>query len=563
MPSVLLVEDDSELRELLSTALEGQGLEVHGAGTVAEAWALLDAVTLDLVVIDGFLPDGSGVALIQELRDAGSTLTIIFLSALWRDEGILRRLTEELSVARVLHKPMGVQAFVAQVLSCLEQAAPQETPQPLSAQGGLALFRRELSSGLKRREAPDPDPALSAVPRVLVVDSEPGVHQQLKDAGRELFVELVLAAGPAEALALAQERRPDAALLEISLAARESGALRDRLRSLPGLSELPVGVLSEQGSIERRVQAADLGAQVFLDKPVGLQALDKAVRRLLAVRRRATRVLIVDDDPGFAAALREQLEAAGMEAHCVHQPRETLSSLAELHTDLLVIDGMMPDLSGPDLCRIVRASAGWEQLPILMLMAFGDEEAKREGYAAGADAVMFKGAEPQERLARIRSLIARFRSQSSDRELDHVTWMLHRRAFLKAFHRRCDEALRHGQSLSLGLLRLEGLDALRARQGALFADELLSAASRALSMELRGFDLKGRWGSAELCVGLPYAEAPQASRAMGRLARRLNDMLLERDELPVDVLFSVSSLPDDGLNVHALMRRAEDRLSGA
>lgn len=567
MPSVLLVEDEPELRELLSAALRTQGMEVRTAGTLAEARAHLAARDPELMVIDGFLPDGSGVGLIQELRDAGQDVPIMFLSALWRDEDILRRLTDELGVARVLHKPMSVQAFVAQALSCLDAPPPAAELRPIEPRGGMSLFSRELSSGLVgARAKPTPAPrAARTTPRILVVDGDPGVHQRMRGAGRELFVELILAAGPAEALRLAEQDPPDAALIDLSLALRDAADLPVRLRAQPGQEALPLGFVSASGRLDARLQAADAGAQVFVLKPLSLERLDGAIRRLLALRpREAPRVLILDDDPGFAEDLSALLERSGFTTVTLSQPRRALSSLAEVQPDLLLLDGMMPEVGGVDLCRVIRASVGWENLPILLLTGLSGSGVLQEGLAAGADEVMEKGAPLEHLLSRMRAMIERSRARASASELEPRTGLLDRRAFLRSLSLRAADARRQDRALSVGLLRLVGLDSLSEQRGALVADEVLSAAARLLSVELRGLDLKARWSPRDLAIALPGAEAPQAERVLDRLARRVNDMVLARDEVvPVDVRYALGTSPDDGLRVDALLSLTERRLGEA
>jgi two-component system phosphate regulon response regulator OmpR len=118
------------------------------------------------------------------------------------------------------------------------------------------------------------------------------------------------------------------------------------------------------------------------------------------------RILLVEDDARLAAMLREYLGAAGYRVSIAGRGAEALARLAREPVDALVLDLMLPDVGGLEICRRVR-QAGRDALPILMLTARGDAADRVVGLETGADDYLPKPFEPRELLARLRAILRR------------------------------------------------------------------------------------------------------------------------------------------------------------
>lgn len=116
------------------------------------------------------------------------------------------------------------------------------------------------------------------------------------------------------------------------------------------------------------------------------------------------RVLIIDDDEKLAALLREFLAKYGFAARAAHRPSEALSILRRESFAAIILDVMMPEMSGFDLCREIRA---FSSTPIIMLTARGDIVDKVVGLEIGADDYLPKPFEPRELAARLQALLRR------------------------------------------------------------------------------------------------------------------------------------------------------------
>jgi two-component system KDP operon response regulator KdpE len=117
-----------------------------------------------------------------------------------------------------------------------------------------------------------------------------------------------------------------------------------------------------------------------------------------------SRVLVVDDEPQIRRALRLVLRANGYEVTEVAAGEDALDALATGPFDLMVLDLMLPDLDGVEVCRRVRE---WSEMPVLVLSAHGDEEIKVRALDEGADDFVTKPFSAPELLARMRRAIRR------------------------------------------------------------------------------------------------------------------------------------------------------------
>jgi two-component system KDP operon response regulator KdpE len=115
-------------------------------------------------------------------------------------------------------------------------------------------------------------------------------------------------------------------------------------------------------------------------------------------------VLVVDDEPQIRRALRLVLRANGYEVTEVGAGEAAIDALASSTFDLLILDLMLPDLDGVEVCRRVRQ---WSELPVVVLSAYGEEEIKVRALDEGADDFVTKPFSAPELLARMRSALRR------------------------------------------------------------------------------------------------------------------------------------------------------------
>jgi two-component system, OmpR family, KDP operon response regulator KdpE len=126
------------------------------------------------------------------------------------------------------------------------------------------------------------------------------------------------------------------------------------------------------------------------------------------------RVLVVDDEPQIVRALKVILRSAGYAPEAAESKREALNALSVRPPDAMVLDLVLPDGSGVDVCADVRR---WSSLPIIVLSAVGDEREKVRALDAGADDYITKPFGTDELLARLRAVLRRATEDGGESEI--------------------------------------------------------------------------------------------------------------------------------------------------
>jgi len=147
------------------------------------------------------------------------------------------------------------------------------------------------------------------------------------------------------------------------------------------------------------------------------------------------KVLIVEDEEPLSLLLRYNLEAEGYSVEACVRGDEAEIRLRESLPDLLLLDWMLPGLSGIELCRRLRAREDTERLPVIMLTARGEEAERIRGLSTGADDYVVKPFSVPELMARVRAILRRASPEvvstmlrSGDIELDRETHRVRRNA---------------------------------------------------------------------------------------------------------------------------------------
>jgi two-component system phosphate regulon response regulator PhoB len=183
------------------------------------------------------------------------------------------------------------------------------------------------------------------------------------------------------------------------------------------------------------------------------------------------RIFIVEDEEPLSVLLRYNLEAEGYEVETIARGDEAEVRLRETVPDLVVLDWMLPGISGIELCRRLRARPETKVLPIIMLTARGEESERVRGLATGADDYIVKPFSIPELVARLRALLRR---ASPERVVGVLT---HGDIELDREKRRVSRA---GREVELGPTEFRLLEFLMQRPGRVFSREQL---------------LNGVWGS--------------------------------------------------------------------
>jgi len=175
-------------------------------------------------------------------------------------------------------------------------------------------------------------------------------------------------------------------------------------------------------------------------------------------------VLIVEDEPPQAELLSYNLEKEGFRVLIAQDGEEGLLMAQENTPDAIVLDWMLPGLSGIEVCRQLRGSSDTREIPILMLTARGEEEDRVRGIETGADDYVVKPYSPREVVARIKALLRRANPSLSSEALQYSDI-----AMDLAQHK----VNRNGRSIHLGPTEFRLLKTLMEKPSRVFSRERL------------------------------------------------------------------------------------------
>jgi PAS domain S-box-containing protein len=316
-------------------------------------------------------------------------------------------------------------------------------------------------------------------PRVLIVDDSLTVRMDIGEALRAAGFDTV----PCADLRSAREAlgREGAVLVVLDILLPDGNGLDflEALRSSPATAAIPVLLLSTEAELKNRVRGIAAGAEEYLGKPYDLEQVVARARALthadasgaVATSSGQTspslfgpkRLLVVDDSITYLQELGGQLRQEGYDVILVKSGEEALQVLAAQPVDCILLDLIMPGLSGQDTCRRIRQRAEWRDIPLVMLTARDDRDAMIEGIDAGADDYIAKSADFDVLKARLRAQLRHKHFEDENRRIREKLVRSETEAILRkqmeAEQEKLDQRLRDQQFYTRSLIE-SNIDAL-------------------------------------------------------------------------------------------------------
>jgi two-component system, NtrC family, sensor kinase len=397
-PSVLIVDDSLTVRMDLEQHFRSAGFDVTLCDRLRAAREALGRGVFSLVVLDVLLPDGDGVALLAELKSAPETRAVPVML-----------LTTE---AEVRDRMRGLQT-----------GADDYVGKPYEIAYVLGRARELMSAGA-------PQPA-DAAEKILVIDDSVTFRESIGALLESVGYQVITAATGEEGLRRAAALRPRAIIVDGTMPGGMDGAtVIRRLKEDVVLRHTPCLLLTASESRGDELRALESGADGYLRKDTDAHVL--LARITAALRAGSTpsiaasgssgllgpkRVLAVDDSPTYLHQLADELRADGYEVILARSGEEALDLLDVQPVDCILLDVMMPGLSGHETCRRIKGEKGWQEIPLLMLTALGERESMLEGINAGADDYIPKSSDFDVLRARLRAQLRRKQFEDENRRI--------------------------------------------------------------------------------------------------------------------------------------------------
>ncbi len=131
------------------------------------------------------------------------------------------------------------------------------------------------------------------------------------------------------------------------------------------------------------------------------------------------KILVVDDEVAICSMLSLALQTAGYEVESVHDGKDVMAALVNTQPDLILLDWMLPGISGIELARQIKQSPDFNELPIIMLTARTEEDSKVTGLESGADDYVTKPFSIRELISRIKAVLRRRSPSLLEQQIIH------------------------------------------------------------------------------------------------------------------------------------------------
>jgi two-component system NtrC family sensor kinase len=394
-PCVLIVDDSLTVRMDLGEAFESAGFVITLCSTLSEARNALSTGSFALIILDVLLPDGDGIEFLQEIKNTAATAkTPVML------------LSSELEVKdRVRGLKTGADEYVGK---------PYD--QSYVVARALELLRKNEPEGTKEKST-----------TVLIIDDSATFREELKSVLESSGYAVLTAPSGEDGLRVAVDARPAAIVVDGVLPGIDGATVIRRIRADAALRRTPCILLTASEERSGELKALDAGADAYVRKEEDTAII---LARVTAVLRSGgahspvdttssllgpMRILTVDDSPTYLHEVAAQLRQEGYDVVPARSGEEALELLAVQSVDCILLDLVMPGLSGQETCRRIKGTAVWRDIPLIMHTALEAQDDIIEGINAGADDYVAKSSDLDVLRARVRAQLRRKQFEDENR----------------------------------------------------------------------------------------------------------------------------------------------------
>jgi len=399
------------------------------------------------------------------------------------------------------------------------------SPEDLARWREILERLRELFAGAResRSEAPRAPaaPVAHGGESILIVDDDEHVRHSLTHLLEAEGMSARAVRTYAEAVRALGEELPAGVITDIRLPDGSGYDLVEHIRGLPlaAAESLPILILSPLSPFLDKVEAIHCGADGYFEKPVDWEALMRRLQHLLERNRpESARILSVEDDPHQSAFVSAVLKSAGYDVKVCDDPTRFEADLVAFKPDLVLMDIMLPGITGYDLVRYLRQDERHAALPVIFLTTDGQLQARIETAKVGGDDHLLKPVPPPLLLSAVAARLERSRFLKSLLDRDGLTRLLTHTAFLERARAALALKQRHEAKLSAWvMIDLDHFKAINDKYGHPVGDRVLSALAALLRRRLRQPDTIGRYGGEEFAVLIEDLPEADTARLISRL----------------------------------------------
>jgi two-component system NtrC family sensor kinase len=394
-PGVLIVDDSITVRMVLDDAFRAAGIVTTLCATIAAARSAILTSSFALIVLDILMPDGDGIDLLREIRNTPATSSTIVMLLSTEAEVQDRTRGLETGADEYIGKPFDQTYIVARALELLR--------------------KKEPGRGDERSTT------------VLIIEDSRTFREALQSALESSGYTVVTASTGEDGLRAAVAARPAVIVVDGVLPGIDGATVIRRIRADAALRSTPCILLTGSEDRSGELDALDAGADAYVRKEDNTHMILARVTAILRSTRSpypvgATasllgpkRILAVDDSLTYLHDVAEQLRQEGYDVIPARSGEEALELLLVQPVDCILLDLVMPGLSGQETCRRIKESVAWRDIPLIMHTALEEQDAMIAGINAGADDYIAKSSEREVLFARVRAQLRRKQFEDENR----------------------------------------------------------------------------------------------------------------------------------------------------
>jgi diguanylate cyclase (GGDEF)-like protein len=287
------------------------------------------------------------------------------------------------------------------------------------------------------------------------------------------------------------------------------------------------------------------------------------------------KILLVEDDKLQARTTKEYLEKSGYEIVWVENGMSAIKSAKTQPFDLIVLDLVLPDMGGNEVCRWLKNTKDTKDIPLIILSAKGTTKEKVVGLEAGADDYLPKPYDPSELKARIYGFLKtkvlqdelKKKNQQLEEVLsqmetlamtDQLTGLFNRRYFISVFEKEFSRTMRYNHSASCLMIDIDHFKSINDQYGHHAGDQGLIEISQIITHCLRESDTVARWGGEEFIILLPETVKENALQVASRLLTSVSTFTFSAFPRQLTVSIGLACIPAPDIDTTEKLAAAAD-----
>jgi diguanylate cyclase (GGDEF)-like protein len=288
------------------------------------------------------------------------------------------------------------------------------------------------------------------------------------------------------------------------------------------------------------------------------------------------KILLVEDSETQAKIAKDSLQKQGYEVVWAEDGKSAIKVATSSPPDLILLDFMLPDINGDEVCRWLKLNKGTRTIPIIMLTVKDSISDKVSGLEAGADDYVPKPFNEVELNARIYACL---RTKSLQDELKHkneeleelltkvktlantdpLTDLFNRRRFETFLEKEFDKTVRYKTPISCLMIDIDNFKKINDEYGHQIGDSVLQEMANIVKTTFREIDIIARWGGEEFIVLMPHTKTEGAKMSASRLIQIIaNHRFSKIPDRKITISIGVASAPSPSIDSEESLINASD-----